>query len=67
MPNHPNRNWRRLMHEACAAWLARWQWPDGAGVLTAEQLRDVMGQAYRAGYEDGRTSAQPRRSEAARP
>ena len=57
MTNHPNRSWRSRMRHACAKWMARWRWPvDGAGVLTPDQLRDLMGQAYCAGYSDGRDS-----------
>ena len=51
------------MHAACAEWLARWNWQPGSdldvGLLTREQLRDLMSQSYRAGFEAGRT---PRKS-----
>lgn len=57
MTNHPNRAWRTKMRHACAEWLARWNWPaDGVSMLTADQLRDLMSQAYQAGYTDGRQS-----------
>lgn len=59
--NHPNRAWRRRMHDACAAWLGRWPWPDASAgaVLSSSELIDVMGQAYRAGYAAGRESTNP--------
>ena len=60
MTNHPNRNWRTRMHAECSGWLVRWDLPaDGASLLTPDQLRDLMRQAYLAGYGDGRISAQP--------
>lgn len=56
MTNHPNRGWRARMQAQCAGWLARWHWPaDGAGLLTPDQLRDLMAQSFRAGYEAGRS------------
>ena len=54
MPNHPNRGWRGGASEQADAWLARWPWhaEPGARVLTEADLRDIMRQAYMAGYED---------------
>lgn len=53
MTNHPNRNWRAAMQRRCAEFLARLDWPaNGIGMLTADQLRDLMAQAYRAGYTE---------------
>ena len=59
MTNHPNRNWRRRMHAACADWLSRWPWraEPGARLVTDAELQDLMRQAYYAGYEAGRKPA----------
>lgn len=57
MPNHPNRNWRRVMHAAADAHLAGYRWPDGGfQMLTPEQLRELLKTAFIAGYESGRGS-----------
>lgn len=60
MTNHPSRNWRTRMNAACAEWLARWNWQPGSdldvGLLTREQLRELMQRGYLAGYEAGRAS-----------
>lgn len=63
MPNHPNRNWRARMHEACAAWLVHRSPPPGAvaGLLTVEEVIDLQAEAFRAGYEAGRASRAPKR------
>jgi hypothetical protein len=62
MSNHPNRNWRRVMHAAADAHLDRYPWNDGgAYMMTPEQLRDALRKAYIAGYVEGRvTGARPR-------
>lgn len=58
--NHPNRGWRTRMHAECSGWLSRWRWPaDGAGLLTPDQLRDLMQQSSLAGYETGRAQSRP--------
>lgn len=55
MSNHPNRNWRRVMHAAADAYVSRYQWPDGGmQAMPVEQLRELLAEAYRAGYEAGR-------------
>lgn len=60
MSNHPNRNWRRVMHTAADAHLARYPWPEGGvPMMTPEQLRDALRTAYLAGYEDCRTATRP--------
>ena len=57
MPNHPNRNWRSRMHEACAAYVRRWQWPAGGiAMLNPSDLMQIVSDAYLAGYEAGRAS-----------
>ena len=59
--NHPNRSWRAKMRAACSEWLHTWTWPQttgGAWVYSPEQIRDLMAQSYRAGYEAGRESLQ---------
>lgn len=62
--NHPNRNWRRTMRAASDAYLARYRWPDGGvHMMTPEQLRGLIDEAYQAGYTEGRASAQRRRAE----
>lgn len=61
MTNHPNRNWRRVMHDAALVFLDRYRWPDGGvQMMTADQLRDLMRDAYTAGYAAGRESCAPR-------
>lgn len=53
MTNHPNRGWRRRMHEACTAYLGRWTWrAGGVRILSDNQLREQLEHAYRAGYTD---------------
>lgn len=49
------------MQASAAQWLARWQWsPEpGARTLTDAALRDLLQQAYTAGYSDCRLAAQP--------
>lgn len=60
MTNHPNRNWRRTMHEAADAHLAGYRWPEGGvHMMTPEQLREALRTAYLAGYTDGRLSIRP--------
>ena len=55
MANHPNRGWRSRMRAACGQWMLRLIWPtDGVGMLTPDQMRDLMREAYYGGYEDGR-------------
>lgn len=63
--NHPNRNWRARMDAACEAFLDRWRWPaqTSVGVLSPDELRAVMAQAYEAGYTDGRQSTRPARND----
>ena len=55
MANHPNRNWRRVMHTAAEEYLARYRWPEGSGLhaMTPEQLREVLREAHKAGYLAG--------------
>lgn len=55
MANHPNRNWRRRMHDAAEEHLARYRWPEGPGLhaMTPEQLREVLREAHKAGYLAG--------------
>lgn len=60
MTNHPNRNWRSRMREAAAQWLdgpasVLWRLPVTPGKLP-EAIRGRMDEAFRAGYELGRTS-----------
>lgn len=54
--NHPNRNWRARMRAACDQWLSLWDWRGtmGARLLTDDELRELLRQAYAAGYTDGR-------------
>lgn len=53
MTNHPNRNWRRRMHDACAAYLARWTWrPGSQRMISDDALRGLMTQSYQAGYTE---------------
>lgn len=60
MTNHPNRNWRRVMHAGADAHLARYPWPEGGvHMMTPEQLRDALRSAYLAGYQDCRSAIQP--------
>lgn len=64
MNNHPNRNWRRVMHDAAAQWLSGpasvyWQMPVTPGRLP-EAIRNRMEEAYNAGYIAGRASKTPR-------
>jgi hypothetical protein len=56
MPNHPNRNWRRVAHEAADAELSRMQWRDeiGALLITQEQLREKLRQWFVLGFDAGR-------------
>lgn len=57
MSNHPNRNWRRVMHDAALVFLNRYRWPtDGAQMMTPEHLRELLREAYTAGYAAGRES-----------
>ena len=60
MTNHPNRNWRRAMHAAADAHLARYPWPEGGmHMMTPDQLRDALRTAYLAGYQDCRAATRP--------
>lgn len=65
MANHPNRGWRRRMHEACEVFLARWRWPaaGSGGMLAPDEMRAIMAQAYQAGYADGRESTNRRQTD----
>lgn len=58
MTNHPNRSWRRRMHDACERFLARCSPPAGAvaALMTVDDVRQIQAQAYTAGYADGRES-----------
>ena len=61
MPNHPGRNWRRVMHAAALVFLDRYRWPaDGVQVMAPEQLRELLREAYTTGYTAGRDSRPPR-------
>lgn len=60
MSNHPNRNWRRVMHAGADAHLARYPWPEGGmHMMTPEQLREALRTAYLAGYADCRLTIKP--------
>ena len=60
MTAHPNRNWRRVMHDAALAFLDRYRWPaDGVQVMTPDQLRELLREAYTTGYMAGRDSCAP--------
>ena len=57
MADHAKRNWQRLAHDRCDQWLLRWRWLEGgAQLLTIEQLRKILSEAYIQGYRDGRGS-----------
>ena len=57
MTDHAKRNWQRLAHDRCDQWLLRWRWPEGGTqLLTIDQLRKIMREAYMLGYRDGRGS-----------
>ncbi len=57
MANHPNRAWRAKMQRACDAWLSKWKRPAGcAFLLSADDMADVMRNAYLSGYAAGRES-----------
>ncbi len=59
--NHPNRNWRCTMRAASDAFLSRYRWPaGGVHMMTPEQLRGLIADAYQAGYTEGRASVQRR-------
>jgi len=60
--NHPNRNWRRRMHDAAAAYIDAQQWPagDGAFVMSRDELRGLIERSYTAGYAQGRESVKPK-------
>lgn len=62
MVAHPNRAWRRQMHEQAALFIDRHQPPPDAvaGIITREQLRRIMLDSYIEGFECGRLSV-PRR------
>ena len=63
MTNHPQRGWRTRMHAECAGWLGRYRLPeDGVGMLTPDQLRDVIRETYLRAYQDGRESRTPRKT-----
>jgi len=58
MTNHPSRGWRRRAQAAADAEVARWRWdprPDGAYILTREQLAGMVRDIYLRGFEAGRT------------
>lgn len=62
MSNHPNRNWRRVMHDAASVFMDRYRWPDGGvQAMTPEQLRELLRVAYTTGYAAGRDSRAPRK------
>jgi hypothetical protein len=43
------------MHAAADAYLARYRWPDGGvQAMTPDQLRELLRDAYVAGYAEGR-------------
>lgn len=66
MSNHPNRNWRRVMHAAAEAHLASYRWPDGGvQIMTPDDLRALITRAFTTGYEQGRESRSPNTSRAA--
>lgn len=62
MANHPNRNWRRVMHSAANEHLAKYRWPEGGvQVMTPDQLREALRTAYLAGYMDCRLASADRK------
>lgn len=55
MANHPNRNWRRVMHAAADDHVADCCGPE-SGVRTPNEIQALVRAAYIAGYTAGRTS-----------
>lgn len=53
--NHPNRNWRRVMHAAADDHVAGVRGSD-SGAQTPDQIQGLIRAAYVAGYTAGRTS-----------
>jgi hypothetical protein len=62
MTNHPNRNWRGRMRQACTDWLARWQLEHDPGGRLSEPELSRMRDAYAAGFEAGRSPPSPKDS-----
>lgn len=57
MSNHPSRAWRRVMHDAADTYIAHNTMTDGGPKLvTPDQLRQLLIEAYTAGYTEGRAS-----------
>ncbi len=55
MVNHQNRNWRARMQASADQWMSTWALPAGpVGLVTVEQVRQLLRTAYLAGYTDGR-------------
>lgn len=51
------------MHAAASVFLDRYRWPNGGvQVMTPEQLRDLLHEAYTTGYAAGRESRAPRKA-----
>jgi hypothetical protein len=53
MTNHPNRNWRSRMRQACELWLLQWIHEHGPPVDEAGRQEELR-QAYAAGFDAGR-------------
>lgn len=62
MPNHPNRNWRRVAHDAATRHIDMLQAlgripAETAGVvMTRDQVVDLVRTQFLAGYDAGRQS-----------
>lgn len=63
MTNHPNRNWRRRMHDAAASFVKRQAWPDGGdfALMSLDQVQKLLADSFVAGYSEGRASVAPRK------
>jgi hypothetical protein len=64
MPNHPNRNWRRVAREAAGLHAMRWRMALPASELPhsyedGNRLQADIEAAFLAGYEAGRRSTRP--------
>jgi hypothetical protein len=55
---HPNRAWRRRMHEAAQQWLDSWSWHPEQRISLMDQrtMHDHMLRCYCDGYIAGRKS-----------
>lgn len=61
MTNHPNRNWRRRMHDAAASFVERQAWPEGGdfALMSLEQVQKLVADSFIAGYIECRKSQKP--------